>query len=86
MFRWLENMGADLIATTLQVATLIGCVYLGVLIAQKTGETWAGWLAGIAASILAIFLVYLSIDLLQRHACRDASDFEECMDPPEEDY
>jgi len=70
----------------MSTALLCGAAYLGIKASEKAGKNWVGWLVGFGALIMLFLLFYPSIDSLKKRACRDAVDFEECMDPPEPDY
>lgn len=93
MIDWLASLGADLIRSATLFALLFAAIWCGTKAAEitarrhsDTAANIAGWIAGIAAFIALALTFGPTLDQLHRFACRDARDFELCMDPPAPDY
>lgn len=78
------NLGAGILASVLTLALGAGCLWIGMRAGERTGKTWVGWLAGLAAFVVLGLLFYPSIDALKKKSCSGADDFEECMEGSDE--
>jgi hypothetical protein len=89
MIDWLAAQAATIIRVATLVALLCAAIWINVAIVSRLeprhGERKA-WAAGCLLSLAAFFLLIMmfgpALNLLAEFACRDALDFDKCMNPP----
>ena len=94
MTDWLANVGAGLIIAALRLGELAFVIWVIVNFSDRSPTrrlpTWLHWLsctvAGLAAIAFMAFTIEPATAALDRFACRNADDFEMCMDPPDPEF
>jgi hypothetical protein len=89
----LGDLGAALIAKALVIAWLFGSIAIAMKLhprlarhLPRAAPPFAHYAIGAATFIAAAtalgFLIFPAMETLERRACRHATNFEDCMDPP----
>lgn len=94
MIEWLGDFGASLTASALSAAWFFGSLVLSLNLYNRLEPRLpAGRLRYLAGAVIFAAIAFAvgvlimpTVDVLERHPCRNAKDFEACMDPPAPDY
>lgn len=80
IFDTLGGMGAGLASAVLSMGVLFGAIFLGCKAAEVRGKSWQGWLVGVVSFLVLGAMFYPATEALTRVACKNADDFQACVD------